>query len=109
MVSLVITPDMKRQINDFKESLIEIRNYPNVSKCDAKTIDIVLNELDDYDRNFIIAYYTIGNCKVSTTAKIFNTTMPNISRRRDSILNKIRKLNDCIKSIDNQPVDNSNN
>lgn len=103
-VPLVITPEIKDQIRIFKERLIDCGNRPDeTSEFDANTIDIVINRLDDYDTNLLIAYYTIGDCSASKLAKIFNTSQPVIRRKITLIHDKIKELNDVPKTANNQP------
>lgn len=103
-IPLVITPEIKRQIADFKQRLMDIKDHPEESSdYDVRTIDIILNELIDYDRNFIIAYYTIANCNKCELARIMGTSPPVIADRLKNIVKIIHKLNDVPKTPNNQP------
>lgn len=108
-IPLKITKEMKLEIQHFKDSLIELRDDFDTSEYDTKSIDIILNKLDDYDRNFIIAYYSVANCSTKKAAQLFNTTMPVIAAKRKMIINKIKELNDTYRTNDNKPVVDSCN
>lgn len=103
-VPIVITPELKEQIRSFKELLIDIRDNPEeTSEFDAKTIDIVLNDLDDYDRNLILAYFRIANGSYAELSRLLGIPTPLLNRKIKSILNKIQELNDIPKTANNQP------
>lgn len=103
-VPLVITPEIKEQIRIFKERLIDCANRPDeTSEFDANTVDIVVNQLDDYDTNLLIAYYTIGDCSATKLARIFGTSQPVIRRKIMLIHDKIKELNNVPKTANNQP------
>lgn len=103
-VPIVITPEIREQIKFFKERLLLIYDDPTMSsEFDVRTIDIIFNELDDYDRNLLFAYYAIADCKYSNLAKLFNVSQPVILRKITTILNKIKELNDTIRTPNNEP------
>lgn len=100
--ALVITPEVRREIREFRDRLIDIRERPDeTSHFDVRTIDIIINELDDYDRNMLLAYYSIGEGRPSVLAKYLNITPQAVILRIDKILNKIKKLNDVPKTTYN--------
>ena len=101
---IVITPEMRAKIKFFKERLTYLLENPTESsEFDAKTIDIVLNQLDDYDRNMLFAYYELADCSVTSLSRIFNISIPVIKRKIKMIHNKIKELNDVPKSTNNKP------
>lgn len=103
-VPIVITPEIREQIKFFKERLIEIGDNPTESsEFDARTIDIILNELDDYDRNILIAYYAIADGSSTKLSTVFNISPPIIIRKIKLIHNKIQELNDVPKTANNKP------
>lgn len=96
---LVITPEVRREIREFRDRLIDIRERPDeTSHFDVRTIDIIINELDDYDRNMLLAYYSIGEGRPSVLAKYLNITTQAVVLRMNKIHNKIKKLNDVPKT-----------
>lgn len=106
-VPIVITPEIREQIRLFKERLSHMLEDNIVDSYDAKTIDIVLNQLDDYDRNILIAYYELANCSITTLSRIFNISKEVLKRRIKIIQNKITELNDVPKSSNNKSSCNS--
>lgn len=103
-VPIVITPQIREQIKSFKERLMIIYNDPTMSsEFDVRTIDIIFNELDDYDRNLLFAYYALADCKYSQLAKLFNVSAPVMLRKINMIQNKIKELNDTVRTPNNEP------
>ena len=103
-VPIIITPEIRDKIRLFKERLTYILEDPTISsEFDAKTIDIILNQLDDYDRNFLIAFYELADCSVTKLSRIFNISIPVVKRKIKLIHNKIKELNDIPKSANNKP------
>lgn len=97
--TLVITPEVRREIREFRDRLIDIRERPDeTSHFDVRTIDIIINELDDYDRNMLLAYYSIGEGRPSVLAKYLNITPQAVDQRMKKIHTKIRKKNDVPKT-----------
>ena len=101
-VPIVITPEIREQIRLFKERLTDMLEDNIVDNYDAKTIDIVLNQLDDYDRNILIAYYELANCSITNLSRIFNISKEVLKRRIKIIQNKIIELNDVPKPTNNK-------
>ena len=109
-VPLIITPEIKHHISLFKESLQCMKDNPEESSAfDARTIDIILNELDDYDKNLLIAYYSIADCCYSKLSKLIGISSQVIHRRLKLIHKKIQEINDTPKSTYNQPRCNPDN
>ena len=103
-VPLVITPQVREHIRLFKESLQCIKDDPTISsEFDARTIDIILNELDDYDRNLLIAYYSIAESSVAKLSRLIGISQPVIHRKLKVIHKKIIDLNDTPKTVNNKP------
>lgn len=109
-VPIVITPKIRQEIKMFKENLEDIRDTPyKSSEFDARTIDIILNELDDYDRNLIIAYYAIGECSYAKLSRAIGISQPVLFRKLNLIHEKIKEINDTPKSAHNKPRGCSDN
>ena len=101
---ITITPETKQQIQTFKDRLIDIASRPDeTSEFDVRTVDIIFNELDDYDRNLLIAYYAIADCNTNSLGRILCCGPQVVFRRIKMIQNKIRTLNDTPKHPRNQP------
>lgn len=101
---ITITPEMKQQIKQFKESLIDIRNTPECSSdFDVATIDIILNQLDDYDRNLLLAFYSFGDASYLTLSRKLGISRTIATRKIKIIHNKIKELNNVTKTPNNKP------
>lgn len=104
IVPLNITPEMKEEIKTFKERLIDMRNRPDeTSDFDVRTVDIIMNELDDCDRNLLIAFYSIADCSTGNLAKIMHCNYNTILIRIRKLIKKIQTLNDTPRTDNNKP------
>lgn len=105
-VQLSITPELKSQITHFRARLEEMASYPDeTSEFDAETIRIILYELDDVDRNIILAYYGVANNSPTTLARLLGTTHYIIQLRVKRITTQIKNLNNANKTPYNLPRD----
>lgn len=105
-VQLSITPELKSQIMHFRARLEEMTSYPDeTSEFDVETVRIILYELDDADRNIILAYYGVVNSSPTTLARLLGTTSQTIISRVRRITTKIKKLNNANKTPYNLPRD----
>lgn len=101
---ITITPEIRSSIESFKKRLKEMAEQPDeTSAFDARTIDIILNKLDDYDRNIICAYYSIADSSPSKMAKCLGVASSVLTNRISRIKKQIQKLNDIPKSAYNLP------
>lgn len=105
-VQLSITPELKSQIMHFRARLEEMTSYPDeTSEFDVETVRIILYELDDADRNIILAYYGVVNSSPTTLARLLGTTSQTIISRVRRITTQIKKLNNANKTPYNLPRD----
>lgn len=105
-VQLSITPELKSQITHFRARLEEMVSYTDeTSEFDVETVRIILNELDDADRNIILAYYGVVNNSPTTLARLLGTTSQTIISRVRRITTQIKKLNNANKTPYNLPRD----
>lgn len=105
-VQLSITPELKSQITHFRARLEEMTSYPDeTSEFDVETVRIILYELDDVDRNIILAYYGVANNSPTTLARLLGTTPEIIRLRIRRITIQIKKLNNANKTPYNLPRD----
>lgn len=108
-VQLSITPELKSQIMHFRARLEEMTSYPDeTSEFDVETVRIILYELDDADRNIILAYYGVANNSPATLARLLGTTSETIRSRVRLITTQIKKLNNANKTPYNLPRDSDN-
>lgn len=106
----IIDDSIKTHLNRFKESLIEQMNDPTITSAfDAETIRIILQDLDDAERNLILAHYGVCDGDACETSKVFNCCAATIENRIIKIRNKIILLNDTPKTIYNCPRECSDN
>lgn len=90
----------------FRARLEEMTSYPDeTSEFDVETVRIILYELDDADRNIILAYYGVVNSSPTTLARLLGTTSQTIISRVRRITTKIKKLNNANKTPYNLPRD----
>lgn len=105
-VQLSITPELKSQIMHFRARLEEMTSYPDeTSEFDVETVRIILYELEDADRNIILAYYGVANCSPTTLARLLGTNPDTILSRVRRITTQIKKLNNANKTPYNLPRD----
>lgn len=102
--TLKITPEIKEQIQFFKGNLQYMYDHEEcTSEFDAESIDIILNRLDDYDRNMLLAYYSISDCNVTRLSEILCMSKSSVSRRINLIIDKIKKMNNVKRTTYNKP------
>lgn len=90
-VPIKITSDLQRSIISFKKRLIEMSENGEVRDIDHKVIRRIINELDDYDANILIAYFDIAECSCSKLAKILGVTPSIVHTRIKNILNRLKQ------------------
>ena len=101
---LTITPEVKQEIEKFKQRLIEMAAQPDeTSAFDAQTIHLIMNELDDYNRNILLAYYSVAGCSPAVLARLFNVSHYAITSRIRRIINLLHNANTTTKSRFNMP------
>ena len=88
-----ITFETQKRIYSFKNRLNEMAMNKDVDDKYINMIHYILNELDDYDLNLLIAYYELADGKPSRLSKIFDVDPNNIKSR----INKIIKT--CQQSL----------
>lgn len=99
---ITITAEVRKQITAFKERLKQMADQPDeTSEFDAKTIHIILNELDDYDSNLLIAYYAVADCSPTVLGNLLGLSSSVAGCRVKAIQTKIKKLNNAPKTADN--------
>lgn len=61
-----------------------------VRPIDKITITVILNELDEFDQNILIAFYAIADSSPSRLAKLFGVAPSVITSRINKIQNYVR-------------------
>lgn len=59
-IPIVIDDEVRRRVKSFKDRLKEMSEYDEISTLDKLSVRIILEELDPYDQNILIAYYDYG-------------------------------------------------
>ena len=106
-VPIHIDSNVQKQIKKFKERLVEMAKYDEVRDIDAKVIDFIMNKLDPYDQNILIAYYGIADCSASILGKLFNVRSHVITKRVQKITKYVYdRVNKANMSANNSSVSN---
>lgn len=101
---ITITPEVRQAVALFEKRLIEMAAQPDeTSEFDAKSIYLILNELDEYEKNILLAYYSIAQCSPTALGRLLGVNNSVICHRINKILNNLKKLNDAPKSTFNCP------
>lgn len=88
-VPIKIDKNTQKEIKDFKRRLQEMIEYDNIRETDKLSIQIILNEIDPYDQNILIAYYGLADGSSTALAKLFGVGHHVISKRIRKITKKI--------------------
>ena len=109
-IAIKITPEIRQHVETFKRRLIQMAEHEDeTSDFDVATIDIILNKLDDYDRNFICAFYSIADGSPTKLGKIFGTGQSTITQRIKRLHKLIQELNDTPRTTYNYPREYNDN
>lgn len=101
---ITITPEVRKEIEKFKQRLIEMAAQPDeTSEFDAYTVHLIMNELDDYNRNILLAYYSVAGGSPSVLARLVGATPVAITSRINRIIKILHKANNTAKSRFNMP------
>lgn len=103
-IPIYIDSNVQAEIKKFKDRLVEMAQYGEVSQIDAKVIDFIMNELDPYDQNILVAYFGLADCSASALAKTFNVRPHVISKRIKKIIQYV--YNRVNMSTDDSSVSN---
>ena len=103
-VPITITDDVRKQIESFRYRLEQMANQPDeTSEFDVETIRIILNELCDYDRNILLAYFGVANCSPSALGQLLGVSGSVITYKIKKLKEKIISNNHATKSRYNMP------
>lgn len=89
--AIIIDEEVRYQVRTFKHRLREMAESPDneVREIDKKSIDVILNDLDEYDQNILIAYYAVANCSPTALGKLFGVKGPIIANRIKRIIKDV--------------------
>lgn len=85
-----IDDNVRRRIKSFANVLKDMQEELPSTSPKHKAIDVILNQLDAYDRNIIIAFYEYGESPTAL-GKLLGVS-PSV------IISRIKKINQTIKS-----------
>lgn len=88
--AIIIDHRTQMAIKSFKlryRQILESDYDDEVRPIDKITITVILNELDEFDQNILIAYYAIADSSSTKLAKVFGVAPSVITSR----INKIQK------------------
>lgn len=85
-----IDDNVRRRIKSFANVLKDMQDELPSTSPQHKAIDVILNQLDAYDRNIIIAFYEYGESPTAL-GKLLGVS-PSV------IISRIKKINQTIKS-----------
>ena len=88
-VPIHIDNETQQKIKAFKDRLIEMVENGDVREIDKASIYVIMNELDPYNENILIAYYGIVDCSASALAKLFGVSCTVISQRINKIIKDV--------------------
>ena len=88
-VPITIDRNLQRRIKSFKDRLTQMVENDEISNSEKEGIYYILNELDTYDLNLLIAYFEY-NCSPSPVAKVLGVQPSVVSSRIKKILNKCK-------------------
>jgi hypothetical protein len=101
---MTITSEVRAAIESFKNRLIEMAEQPDeTSAFDANSVHLIMNYLDDYERNLLLAYYSIAECSPTKLSKYIGVPATCICHRINRLKKKLADKNDIPKSNFNRP------
>lgn len=84
-------------IRSFKERYRELLNTDDeVRDIDKISIQVILNELDEFDQNILIAYFAMADSSPTKLAKVFGVAPSVITNRINKIIKYVRNRSTAI-------------
>lgn len=90
--AIIINEAVQREVHNFKIRLKEMAESPD-DECrpiDKFSIQVILNELDEFDQNIIIAYYSLADCSFTTLGRTLGVEGGVIRSRINKIQTYVR-------------------
>ena len=89
--AIIIDHQTQSIIKSFKERYRELLNTDDeVRDIDKISISVILNELDEFDQNILIAYFAIADSSPTKLANVFGVTSSVITNRINKIISNVR-------------------
>lgn len=95
--AIIIDYQTQSIIRSFKDRYRELLNTEDeVRDIDKTSIQVILNELDEFDQNILIAYFAIADSSPSKLAKVFGVAPSVITSRINKIIKYVRTRSTAI-------------
>lgn len=97
--AIVIDHQTQSSIKSFKDRYRELLNTDDeIRPIDKITISVILNDLDEFDQNILIAYYAIAGGSAATLARVFGVNSSVITSRINKIIKYVRNRVESIST-----------
>lgn len=95
--AIIIDHQTQSIIRSFKERYRELLDTDDeVRDIDKISIQVILNELDEFDQNILIAYFAIADSSPTKLAKVFGVAPSVITNRINKIISNVRSRSTAI-------------
>lgn len=89
--TIIIDDQVRKEIKSVKKRYEELLNTDDeIRDIDKISISIILNELDEFDQNILIAFFTIADSSPSLLAKMFGVSPSVITSRVNKIIKNVK-------------------
>lgn len=88
-VPLKIDEETQKEIKEFKDRLAEMLEDEEVRDLDKISISVILNDLDPYDQNILIAYFWLTGGSATALGNLFGVGYHVITKRIKKITKNI--------------------
>lgn len=97
-------PEIKDQLNEFKNRLIDTASRPNeTSAFDAESVRIIMEDLSELDRALLFTVYGVCDGSYYYASKIWQTSPTFVRYRLNRTLKYISEHNDTVRTTYNLP------
>lgn len=100
--AIIINDSVRTAVKNFKLRLQEMSDSPD-DECrdiDRHSIKVILNDLDEFDQNILIAFYAIADCSPTILARTLGVE-PSV------ITSRIKKIRADVRNRVNSIIDNN--
>ena len=85
--TIIIDDQVRKEIKSVKKRYEELLDTNDeIRDIDKISISVILNELDEFDQNILISYFTIANSSPSILAKMLGVSSSVITSRVNKII-----------------------
>lgn len=100
--AIIINDSVRTAVKNFKLRLQEMSDSPD-DECrdiDRHSIKVILNDLDEFDQNILIAFYAIADCSPTILARTLGVEPSVITSRikkiRADVRNRVDNIVKCV-------------